>query len=308
MKKWQYITKNGDQGPVSPSELRDLYEAGTIGWETQIWAEGMASWEPLSYHRNLVKKHLSPPNPSESQSNVKSARVDSERSRFQPKPGLKKNQAPAGEKNSPGQGSNPVVGSLRGWVVSCTVLAILGMLLYPPFQITYLGTIDNMGYGFLFSPPAVRGITASIAVQILLIQMLVVLIVAGASWYFSGYIPQKTGGELTSSAGRRMVKYLKSAGLFLLAGIASLVIFGVLMVGLSAVVLHFTNQGMLEAVLFFDSYLKLNALAFFSVWAWLAGRFLSKDGPKRWGRIGFYIYLGVPIISYLFSFFVASNS
>jgi hypothetical protein len=136
----------------------------------------------------------------------------------------------------------------------------------------------------------------------------VVLIVAGASWYFSGYIPQKTGGELTSSAGRRMVKYLKSAGLFLLAGIASLVIFGVLMVGLSAVVLHFTNQGMLEAVLFFDSYLKLNALAFFSVWAWLAGRFLSKDGPKRWGRIGFYIYLGVPIISYLFSFFVASNS
>ena len=203
MKKWQYITKNGDQGPVSPSELRDLYEAGTIGWETQIWAEGMASWEPLSYHRNLVKRHVAAPNSSEQQARNQDVEVNSELNRSKPKLGLEKNEA-FSNKNSPPVIKDNSVSGARGWVVTFVVLAILGMLFFPPFQITYLGTIHNMGYGFLFSPPAVRGITASIAVPILLLQMLVIIGLGGALWFYFGRASQVDDINLGKSGNAKL--------------------------------------------------------------------------------------------------------
>ena len=81
------------------------------------------------------------------------------------------------------------------------------------------------------------------------------------------------------------MEYFKKFGWVLLAGLISFVIFVILLFGLSAVVEYFREQQMLEPRLFFDSFLKPVALIFFSSWAWLAGIFLSKDGPKRWGRI-----------------------
>jgi|TARA_R110000823_G_scaffold315288_1_gene446472 hypothetical protein len=104
------------------------------------------------------------------------------------------------------------------------------------------------------------------------------------------------------------MEYFKKFGWVLLAGLISFVIFVILLFGLSAVVEYFREQQMLEPRLFFDSFLKPVALIFFSSWAWLAGIFLSKDGPKRWGRRGIYVYIAVAILPYISSFFVTSGS
>ena len=305
MKKWNYIAGSGERGPVSSDELRSLFEAGKVNYETSIWSDGMSSWEPLSFHRHLVRKPLNSLNRN---SQGQSVDEDSPQTRTKAKVEPENTSAPYREVSHSVASRKDSLRVARGWILAITVLAIVGMLLYPPFQIVFNGSIRNMGYGFLFSPPSLGNFTASIAVQILSIQMLVVLIVGGAAWYLSGYIPPGTQDEPKGRTDGRVFKYVQNAILFLTAGMIALVIFGALMIGLSVLVQYFSNQGMLEARLFFDSYLKLNALVFFSAWAWFGGRFLSKERPKRWGRIGLWIYLGAPIISYLFSFSVTSSS
>ncbi|MCK0163179.1 hypothetical protein [Marinobacter sp. S6332] len=137
------------------------------------------------------------------------------------------------------------------------------------------------------------------------IAVIVALIVAGALWYLAGHLARNSVDSASNSSGRLAISYFKSAMLFLFAGIAAFLVYGILLFSLSALVQYFTNQGSLEAVLFFSSYLKLVTLVIFSVWAWLTGKFLSKDGPKRWGQIGFCVFLIAPALPYIFSFLVA---
>jgi len=70
-------------------------------------------------------------------------------------------------------------------ILVIAVLIVVGMLLFPPFQITIKGTEMNMGYNFLFNPPKRGYLRASVNVAFLLVQWLAVLLVGGAAWIFS---------------------------------------------------------------------------------------------------------------------------
>jgi len=59
-------------------------------------------------------------------------------------------------------------------VLIVVAIVILLMLLYPPFQITYRGSISNTGYGFIMNPPKAWSVVNS---STLLLQWLGVLIV-----------------------------------------------------------------------------------------------------------------------------------
>ena len=100
------------------------------------------------------------------------------------------------------------------------------------------------------------------------------------------------------------MEHLKKIGLVLLAGVLSFVIFGVWILGLSLLVDYFKEQQMLEAHLFFDSFLKPVGLVFIGGWVWLTGKLLKKEKPKSWGRIAIYLYLAAVILPYIFSFFL----
>ena len=104
------------------------------------------------------------------------------------------------------------------------------------------------------------------------------------------------------------MEQLKKVGWVLLAGVISFVVFGILLIGLSFLVDYFKSQQMLEPRLFFDSFLKPIGLVFLGVWAWLSGRFLSKDKPKTWGRRAIYLYFAAAILPYVFSFFISPSS
>jgi hypothetical protein len=45
--QWFYARNDQQLGPVSPSDLQQLAQAGTILPETLVWKEGMESWQPF---------------------------------------------------------------------------------------------------------------------------------------------------------------------------------------------------------------------------------------------------------------------
>lgn len=195
MKQWSYLTLNVECGPVSPGELRRLYNTGAIDLETLVWTEGMSAWEPLSEHSHVVKNHIAAIDKNKKEIPDQSVHVKEGASRPEPKAEPKKAEHFSND-SRPSSGMKGNHASVaRGWIVAFVVLAMLGMLFFPPFQITFQGTIHNMGYGYLFSPPTVRGITASIAVPILLVQILVILVLAAASWFYSGHASQADGNS-----------------------------------------------------------------------------------------------------------------
>ena len=57
------------------------------------------------------------------------------------------------------------VNSNQKLLLSIFVLLTVGMMLYPPFQITIRGTEMNMGYGFLFDPPKNRRLANIISIK-----------------------------------------------------------------------------------------------------------------------------------------------
>jgi hypothetical protein len=306
MKKWHYITDSGEYGPISSSELRNLFNGGSINWQTSIWKEGMSSWEPLSFHRNIVSPHkaLSNHSPDSVTTKRSEAKEQSEHSHVAVETSTshdaeQKIAQPFSEQVRDGKG-------VQHGIIVTAVASLLGMVLFPPFQVTHLGTIHNMGYSFLLNPPFIRGITASVAVQTLLAQIMVLLIITGALWYQTRNYASASEGRPASGVSRSAAQFFKNAGLFLIASVCAAALYGVLVIVLSGAVQYFAEQGMINPFLFFDSYLKLNALALFSFWAWISGKLLDWEKPRLWGRWGFYVYLVAPSVPFFLSFFVAT--
>ncbi|MCR6663210.1 MAG: RDD family protein [Luteimonas sp.] len=49
MSAWYYAdARNDRQGPVEASELARLRQQGAVTWQTLVWREGMANWQPMS--------------------------------------------------------------------------------------------------------------------------------------------------------------------------------------------------------------------------------------------------------------------
>ncbi|WP_100638212.1 DUF4339 domain-containing protein [Marinobacter salexigens] len=223
MKKWHYITKNGERGPVSSDEMRDLYEGGSVDKDTPIWKEGMTSWEPLSFHPNLYK------------ATVKHQACFSDDT---------KNKEPLNEPSQSDTVSDPSFNTplRRGqppasfqkivlWVV---IIITIGMILYPPFQVTYQGTVRNMGYHFLLSPPAAGRLVASVNGSFLLIQLLGVAIVGGALWLVTrpeentSAVEVAGSNEYPSSSSKKIVFFILRVSRALAGFIAVWQVFGLM--------------------------------------------------------------------------------
>ena len=86
-------------------------------------------------------------------------------------------------------------------VLIVVVLVVVGMLLFPPFQLDhYRGEAVelNMGYGFLFAPPHVGRFVASIDIPVLFTQWFAAVLVGGMAWFlFKGEESQKQLGQKT---------------------------------------------------------------------------------------------------------------
>ncbi len=104
------------------------------------------------------------------------------------------------------------------------------------------------------------------------------------------------------------MKHMKNIGWVLLAGIISVAIYGVLLIGLSALIDIFKQQNALEGHLIADSFVKPLSLVFAGSWLWFSGRFLLKEKLKSWGINVLYIYLVAAILPYAFSFFITPNT
>ena len=82
-------------------------------------------------------------------------------------------------------------------------------------------------------------------------------------------------------------------------------IFTLVLLGLSFLADYLkTNVGQ-EPWLFLDSFLKPIAVVFVGSWLWIAGKFLSKAKPIKFGR--YLLILWVAVVPYFLSFLVTPN-
>lgn len=47
LSRWYYHTAEGEKGPASVWELKQLIAQGVLGPENEVWREGMAGWQPV---------------------------------------------------------------------------------------------------------------------------------------------------------------------------------------------------------------------------------------------------------------------
>jgi len=100
---------------------------------------------------------------------------------------------------------------------------------------------------------------------------------------------------------------LKKFGLILGAGAIALVIFTLVLVGLSFLAEFLKNNVGQEPWLFVDSFLKPIALVFVGGWLWMAGKFLDKAKPIKFGRYLLILCVVVAVVAYFRSFLVTPN-
>ncbi|WP_162628710.1 hypothetical protein [Marinobacter bohaiensis] len=100
---------------------------------------------------------------------------------------------------------------------------------------------------------------------------------------------------------------LKKLCLILGAGAIAFVIFALMLFGLSFLADYLkTNVGQ-EPWLFVDSFLKPIALVFVGSWLWLAGKFLNKSKPIKYGLYLLILWVVVAVVPYFLSFLVTPN-
>ena len=99
-----------------------------------------------------------------------------------------------------------------------------------------------------------------------------------------------------------MNEKLRAAGLILVAGVLSFLVFGIWLLLLTFLLEYFKSHGAFEAQLFIDSFLKPIALVLLASWVLLSGLFLKRSGVTKWGRRLFYIYFAVCVLPYFLSF------
>ena len=43
---WHYLDNNVQKGPISDEELEALFRAGKVDYNTLVWRDGLADWQP----------------------------------------------------------------------------------------------------------------------------------------------------------------------------------------------------------------------------------------------------------------------
>lgn len=97
------------------------------------------------------------------------------------------------------------------------IVAVVLTMLFPPFHIALRpGIVTNMGYGFLFSPPQrSAGYAGSVTVELLLLEWLGILLVAGGLFWLARDHKQAAAGD--SKLPNPIVRWLVTVGCILVA-------------------------------------------------------------------------------------------
>ncbi|MCX7088713.1 MAG: DUF2569 family protein, partial [Methylococcales bacterium] len=81
------------------------------------------------------------------------------------------------------------IGKNRNFILVGLVLVMLGMMLFPPYQLQIKDAVTNMGYASILNPPKqwVHNVaySASINVPVLMAQWLVAMFVGGVAWFLT---------------------------------------------------------------------------------------------------------------------------
>lgn len=82
-----------------------------------------------------------------------------------------------------------VIRKNRNFILVASVLVMLVMMLFPPYQLQIKDAVTNMGYASILNPPKqwVHNVaySASINVPVLMVQWLVVMFVGGVAWFLT---------------------------------------------------------------------------------------------------------------------------
>ena len=46
--QWTVLVADGDQRTLTPAQVAELYAIGTVGFETLVWKDGLADWQPIA--------------------------------------------------------------------------------------------------------------------------------------------------------------------------------------------------------------------------------------------------------------------
>ena len=103
------------------------------------------------------------------------------------------------------------------------------------------------------------------------------------------------------------MEILKKIGLVLGAGVIAAVIFTLVLLSLSFLADFLKDNIGQEPWLFVDSFLKPIALVFVGSWLWIAGKFLGKPKPIKYGRYLLILWVAVSVVPYFLSFLVTPN-
>jgi hypothetical protein len=162
---WYYAKSRNREGPVSKNRLQDMLNNGELDPETLIWSETLKDWASASQVKGFQISS------SKQKHNVgNNEDVESEI--------LKQTYVSDGKKK------RILIQTITQKVV-LSIAAGFGilMMLFPPFKIERSKVTLNMGYAFLFNPPKSGRLTASVNIELLLIQFLILVVCGLFIWF-----------------------------------------------------------------------------------------------------------------------------
>ena len=162
---WYYAKNRKREGPVSKNRLQDMFNNGELGTETLIWSETIKHWTLASQVKDFQI-------PSFIQKDNMGNREDVE-------PGSPNQPYAIGEKKK----RILIQTTIQKVVLSIAAGLGILMMLFPPFTVESSKRTYNMGYAFLFNPPEKYHLTASVNVELLLIQFVILIVCALFIWF-----------------------------------------------------------------------------------------------------------------------------
>ena len=161
-------------------------------------------------------------------------------------------------------------------------LAIVGMMIYPPFQITVRGTEINMGYRYFLDPPKRGAFSASVNVPVLLVQLIAAVLVGVVGWFLvkgeAG--PVSAEPRIRDSENKSLVESASFGLLRLLRGTVA-IFFVLQIIGLLPVLTWFSNPHVISDDMWIQLVIKIVAFIVFGL-LFFALRILIHRLHNRW--------------------------
>lgn len=160
---WYYANNNNQNGPISKNKLYGMFMKGELDPETLVWSPSMKDWTPAIQVESFQLKATNRDNLyltyKQNDNSYSSKTRNTLRSR-----NLSKQ-----------------LNIQKAILFAVAALSTI-MMIFPPFKIQVPNRTFNMGYAFLLDPPKRYHFIASVNVELLLIQLLILVICGLSLW------------------------------------------------------------------------------------------------------------------------------